>query len=157
MPCLNEHIPRMIRPLIIFFTTCALVSLSLGNVPSMAQESGTDEAEQTIPAQPKIKVLPPAYEEQMLRLSEILGALHYLRDLCGANEGQLWREQMQNMLLQEEPTDERRALLIARFNRGFRGFQETYRECTDAAIEANNRYIFEGTRLAGEIPGRYGR
>lgn len=157
MPCLNEHIPSMLRHLTILICASAVALLFFGTGPSIAQESGAVETEEAAPDQPKIKVLPPAYEEQMLRLSEILGALHYLRDLCGANEGQLWREQMQNMLLQEEPTDERRALLIARFNRGFRGFQETYRDCTDAAIEANNRYIFEGTRLAGEIPGRYGR
>lgn len=104
-----------------------------------------------------VKVLPPAYDAQMMRLSEILGALHYLRELCGANEGQQWRDQMKNMIEKEEPTAERRAQMIARFNRGFRGFQETYRECTDAALEANNRYVFEGARLAGEIPGRYGR
>ena len=144
----------------ILLAPLVVLSLTFGCFSAFAQQtstSDTEQAEQAEPEAPKVKVLPPAYEEQMLRLSEILGALHYLRDLCGANEGQLWREQMQNMLVQEEPTDERRALLIARFNRGFRGFQETYRECTDAAVEANNRYIFEGTRLAGEIPGRYGR
>lgn len=141
-----------VRRYTIFLAT--MLSLALSVSYSFGQST---EEENAAPEQPAIKVLPPAYENQMLRLSEILGALHYLRDLCGANEGQMWREQMQDMLEKEEPTAERRALLIARFNRGFRGFQETYRECTDAAIEANNRYIFEGTRLAGEIPGRYGR
>ena len=121
---------------------------------AISQET-TPEAEE--PVKPKIKVLPPAYDEQMMRLAEILGALHYLRELCGAKEEQLWRDEMKNLLVKEEPTPERRALLIARFNRGFRGFNETYRECTDAAIEANNRYIRQGTRLANEIPSRYGR
>jgi uncharacterized protein (TIGR02301 family) len=32
------------------------------------------------------------YDEKLLRLSEILGAVHYLRELCGANEGQSWRD-----------------------------------------------------------------
>jgi len=141
----------------IFLVVVISLPFAMGHASAFAQSTESESAEQEAPDGPKIKVLPPAYEAQMLRLSEILGALHYLRDLCNANEGQLWREQMQNMLQQEEPTAERRALLIARFNRGFRGFQETYRECTDAAIEANDRYIFEGTRLAGEIPGRYGR
>ncbi len=141
----------------ILFACVVSLPLTLSGPLAYAQSTDAEATEQGETSQSKIKVLPPAYENQMLRLSEILGALHYLRDLCGANEGQLWRDQMQNMLKQEEPTAERRALLIARFNRGFRGFQETYRECTDAAIEANNRYIFEGTRLAGEIPGRYGR
>ncbi|MEM7215860.1 MAG: TIGR02301 family protein [Pseudomonadota bacterium] len=111
------------------------------------------QSEQT----PKIRVLPPAYNNQMMRLSEILGALHYLRELCGAEEGQLWRNQMSNLIETEEPTEERRAQMIARFNQGFRGFQETYRKCTPAAIEANNRYIAEGGKLASEIPSRFGR
>jgi len=119
---------------------------------SFAQfEDGESEPEQ------KIRVLPPAYEAQMMRLSEVLGSLHYLRELCGADEGQLWRSEMEALITAEEPTDERRAEMIARFNRGFRAFRETYRDCTDAALEANNRYVFEGTKLAGEIPTRYGR
>ncbi|MGI9350991.1 MAG: TIGR02301 family protein [Rhizobiaceae bacterium] len=105
----------------------------------------------------KVTVLPPAYDPQMMRLSEILGALHYLRELCGANEGQLWRNEMSNLIDKEDPTEDRRAKMIARFNQGFRGFQETYRECTPAAIEANRRYIEEGEKLSQEIPSRYGR
>ena len=29
------------------------------------------------------------YDEKLVRLSEILGAVHYLRELCGSNDGQL--------------------------------------------------------------------
>jgi len=121
-------------------------------------QTSTENAEPTEEVKrPKITVLPPAYEPQMLRLSEILGSLHYLRELCGANEGTKWRQAMQDMITNEEPTDERKAQMIANFNHGFRGFQETYRECTNAAIEANKRYIAEGVKLSGEIPTRYGR
>ena len=115
------------------------------------------ENQETKPEAPRIRVLPPAYDAQMMRLSEILGALHYLRELCGANEGQLWRDQMSQLIEKEEPTEARRARMIARFNQGFRGFQETYRDCTPAALEANKRYIAEGSALASEIPSRYGR
>src|SRR6266542_3498208 len=38
------------------------------------------------------------YESDLQRLSEILGALHYLRDICGAREGQIWRNEMQALL-----------------------------------------------------------
>jgi len=132
----------------------AVLFLAVLCAPGFTQSTETEEAQ---PEQPKIRVLPPAYDQQMMRLSEILGSLHYLRELCGANEGQLWRNQMQTLIEKEEPTSERKALLVARFNQGFRGFQETYRECTPAAIEANNRYIAEGEKLAIEIPSRYGR
>ena len=126
--------------------------------PAIAQTTSETSDETTTEVEkPKLTTLPPAYEPKMLRLSEVLGSLHYLRELCSANEGQKWRDAMRDMIKNEEPTDERKAQMIANFNHGFRGFQETYRECTNAAIEANKRYIAEGIKLSGEIPTRYGR
>lgn len=140
-----------------FFRLFAFAICMSFSIQAFAQStSQTPESPNEVET-PKITILPPAYEPQMLRLSEILGSLHYLRELCKANEGQKWRQAMQDMIANEEPTDERKAQMIANFNHGFRGFQETYRECTNAAIEANNRYMAEGIKLSGEIPTRYGR
>jgi uncharacterized protein (TIGR02301 family) len=110
-----------------------------------AQDANTDES------------LPPAYEEQMLELSEILGSLHYLRELCKSGEGGLWRAQMEELIAREEPSANRKAFLVSRFNRGFRGLSEVYRECTPAAAEAANRYLRRGMRIAAEIPSRFGQ
>lgn len=115
------------------------------------------KAEEVAPAPaPEPVLLPPAYEKEMLRLSEVLGALHYLRALCNANEGSLWRDEMEALLVAEDPTPARRQLLVGSFNRGYRGFSEVYRECTPPAAEAANRYLKQGVRLAAEIPGRFG-
>ena len=95
------------------------------------------------------------YENDLQRLSEILGALHYLRDLCGAKEGQIWRNEMQALVNAEAPSGERRERLIASFNRGYRGFQQTYRTCTPAADYAIRRYLDEGSRIARDITARY--
>jgi uncharacterized protein (TIGR02301 family) len=108
------------------------------------------------PAPPPVAELPPAYEEQMLRLAEILGSLHYLRELCGAEEGQTWRQEMEKLLQAEQPAEARKQRLVARFNRGYRSFREIYRDCTPSAAEAANRYLRQGVRIASEIPGRYG-
>lgn len=127
--------------------------------PSAAQtitEVTPGETETEAESEPQIRTLPPAYDAEMLRLAEILGALHYLRTLCGADEGQIWRDKMQELIEKEEPTEERRAQLTARFNRGFRGFREVYRECTAAAAAAANRYRLQGIGLAAGIPDRYG-
>ncbi len=105
----------------------------------------------------RLKTLPPAYNDKMLRLAEILGAMHYLRELCGAKEEMKWRKQMENLLANEDPTEKRKADLIGRFNRGFRTFSEIHAECTPTAVEAANLYLRQGTKLAGEIPNRYGR
>ena len=95
------------------------------------------------------------YETDMLRLAEILGALHYLRGLCGSNEGQTWRSDMQALIDAEAPSGERRDRLIASFNRGYRGFQQSYRSCTPAADLAIRRYLEEGARIARDITARY--
>ena len=37
------------------------------------------------------------YDEKLMRLAELLGAIHFLRELCGANDGQYWRERMEEL------------------------------------------------------------
>jgi len=95
------------------------------------------------------------FDPDLLRLAEILGSLHYLRGICGANEGQKWRNQMQALVDAETPGGDRRARMIASFNRGYRGFQQTYRTCTPAADTAIRRYLDEGAKIAREITARY--
>ncbi|HVX98945.1 MAG TPA: TIGR02301 family protein [Pseudorhodoplanes sp.] len=95
------------------------------------------------------------FEAELSRLAEILGALHYLRNVCGANEGQKWRDQMQALIEAEGQTPERRAKLSASFNQGYRGFQQTYRTCTPAADLAIRRYLLEGAKIAREVTARY--
>ena len=95
------------------------------------------------------------FDGDLQRLAEILGALHYLRGICGTNEGQKWRNEMQALLDAEAPGGERRRQIVARFNRGYRGFEQTYRTCTPAADLAIRRYLEEGAKIARDITARY--
>ncbi len=95
------------------------------------------------------------FDGDLARLAEILGALHYLRAICGANEGPVWRNEMQALIDAEAPAGERRERLIGSFNSGYRGFQQSYRTCTPAADLAIRRYLDEGARLARDITARY--
>ena len=101
------------------------------------------------------EVISAPFDGSLARLAEILGALHYLRSLCGANEGQKWRNEMQALVDAETPHGERRARLIASFNRGYRGYQQTYRTCTPAADLVIRRYLEEGSKIAREVTARY--
>ena len=145
---------------------CTLATAGLlfaANPPQVFSQETTPETPESMEAapapelRPELRTLPPAYENQMLRLAEALGALHYLRNLCGEDEGQTWREQMEALMTAEEPNEQRRAQLIANFNRGFRGYQEIYRECTKPAAEAANQFLQQAMRLTAEIPNRFGR
>nr|WP_306027345.1 TIGR02301 family protein [Stappia sp. MMSF_3263] len=109
------------------------------------------------PAQDAARVEDPPYETNLMRLSEILGALHYLRPLCGSSDGSLWRDQMQSLLDAEVQDDERERRFIERFNQGYRGFSSVYRRCTPAAQEALARYIDEGGALIRNVTTRYNR
>src|ERR1700759_2071880 len=89
------------------------------------------------------------------RLAEILGTLHSLRGICGSNEGAKWRNQMRALIDAETPAGDRRSRMIAGFNRGYNGFQQTYRTCTPAALVAIRRYIDEGSKISRDLTARY--
>ena len=107
-------------------------------------------------AQVPVQTGPAPFDNDLQRLAEIMGSLHYLRAVCGANDGQKWRNEMQALVDAEAPDGERRRKIVASFNRGYRGFQQTYRTCTPAADMAIRRYLDEGAKIAREITARYG-
>ena len=124
----------MIKALVLAITILA----ALANAPARAVEGGA-----------------APFDGDLQRLGEILGALHYLRDLCGAKEGQKWRNEMQALIEAETSAGERRAKIVASFNRGYRSFQQSYRTCTPAANLAIRRYLEEGAKISREITARY--
>lgn len=91
------------------------------------------------------------YDDRLMRLSEILGAVHYLRELCGANDGQLWRERMRELMEAEGSTALRRARLTRSFNNGYRSYSRTYSSCTPPAQTAISRFLTEGAELADAL------
>ncbi len=97
------------------------------------------------------------YEAEMLRLSEIMGALHYLRQLCDSGQPGDWRNQMQALIDAEQPDAVRRARMIDRFNHGYESYRSVYRDCTPSAELAVNRYLDEGAKLAADVGEHYGK
>jgi uncharacterized protein (TIGR02301 family) len=91
----------------------------------------------------------------LLRLAEVLGSLHYLRNLCG-EEGNRWRSEMEKLLTTENPDPNRRARFVASFNRGYRSFDGVYVNCTASATAAIGRYMKEGEALTRDVAARYG-
>ena len=119
--------------------TLAVVALMLGLAAAPLR------AEETAP-----------YDDQLMRLAEILGALHHLRPLCGADEAQTWRDQMSALIAAEQPSSERAKRFTDRFNRAYRGLAETHRTCTDTARTLIARYTAEGAALAQDVVARWG-
>nr|WP_316653419.1 TIGR02301 family protein [uncultured Gellertiella sp.] len=100
---------------------------------------------------------PAPYDRPLLRLSEILGSVHYLRSLCNSGEQDQWRQAMQQLIEVEagkEPL--RRQKFTAAFNHGYRSFAALHATCTASAVQAEARYRAEGATLATEITARFG-
>ena len=95
------------------------------------------------------------YDRDWERLSEILGALHFLRGVCNSGEGEKWRSEAKALIDSETPSGNRREQMVASFNRGYSGFQQTYRICTPAADIVIHRYMEEGAKIAHDLTARY--
>ena len=108
------------------------------------------------PIVPRESSAPPppddrTYDGKLMRLAEILGAVHYLRELCEAQEGQIWRDQMKEILRNEGTTAVRRAKLVNSFNNGYRSYRRTYRTCTQSATLATTRFSVEGANIPASL------
>ncbi|WP_342341650.1 TIGR02301 family protein [Microvirga massiliensis] len=113
-------------------------------------------AEPAEPAAPPPEPPPAPYEPELLRLSEIMGSLAFLRSLCTAAEAGEWPQRMQALIEAEGTTPGRRERLAGAYNKGYRSYALTYNACTPSATEASNRFLKEGDQLARTIAGRYG-
>src|SRR5262249_49108142 len=59
---------------------------------------------------------PTPYDHDLQRLSEILGALHFLRGVCNSGEGEKWRSEAKALIDAEAPSGNRREQMVASFN-----------------------------------------
>lgn len=91
------------------------------------------------------------YDEQLMRLAEILGAVHYLRELCSADDGQRWRDHMQALINAETSSAQRKARIARSFNQGYRSYSRTYTTCTPSAQTAIAKFMTEGAEISDNL------
>jgi uncharacterized protein (TIGR02301 family) len=139
---------------------CLLAALAANAAPALAQQrSGRPAAPAAKEAPREANApndIPAPYDRDLLRMSEIIGALAFLRGLCSAPDAADWPARMKALIESEGVTPARRDRLAGAYNRGYRGYALTYRVCTPAAHEAAARYVAEGDRLSHALAGRFG-
>jgi len=159
---------RTLRFLLFCFAGAASIAPVLLPLPSIAQTQRPAPAKPApLPAAAKPDAAkteqpaaapdetPPPYEPQLLRLSEILGALTYLRDICGDSDAASWRGRMQALLDAEAKSAIRKEYLAGAFNRGFHGYELSYRVCTPNAQLIIKRFLSEGEKISRDVTNRY--
>jgi uncharacterized protein (TIGR02301 family) len=152
------------RAAIVIASLAALFAAEAGAAETPAQKPGAKSEAKPAPAAGAQAPTPPTaaperlppYEPQLLRLAEIVGALAYLRDLCGAGDGAKFRSAMKALQEAEGADESQRDLLAGAYNRGFEGYRLSYRTCNAAAGEVIARFLTETARLSAELAGRYG-
>jgi predicted secreted protein len=143
--------------------------------PGRANEKTVEPAKPAVEP-PVAEGPPPPYEPQLLRLSELMGALAWLQTICAtpaaaegiaqvkappkasddASAGDApWRERMEILMTAEAAGPARREKLAGAYNHGMQGYQFSYRVCTPSAMMARRRFLDEGARLAHEISTQY--
>ena len=91
------------------------------------------------------------YDEKLMRLSEILGAVHFLRELCGGADGSLWRDRMRELIEAEGSSALRKARLTRSFNNGYRSYSRTYQACTPSAQTSVSKFMGEAAEIADTL------
>ena len=139
----------------VILSAAALGALAALTPLEAQAQSGARPPQAPSPA-PAQEAPPPPYEPQLLRLSEILGALSWLREICGDKDGEQWRASMRALMEAEAPTEIRRQRLAGAFNRGFSNYETLHRTCTPNAEIIIERFLEEGGKLANEVTNRFG-
>jgi uncharacterized protein (TIGR02301 family) len=130
----------------------ALCILALCCGPADAQQAPAKPA----PVEAPPADAPPPYEPQLLRLVELMGALAYLRDLCGDGDASAFHDKMTGLLDAEAKSQTQKERLAGAYNRSFRDYGISYRVCTPAAREIISHFLAETTRLTADLASRYG-
>jgi uncharacterized protein (TIGR02301 family) len=99
----------------------------------------------------------PPVEADLMRFSEILGAVAYLDALCGSSDAAVWRGRMQALIAAQQMTPEDRRRYVDAYNRGHRTFASVHRACTERTRLVLEAYFAEGTEIAVRIDERFGR
>ena len=145
----------------------AILALAMpGIAPALAQQ-GRGQPARSAPQQPAASQQPaapspepeqplPPYDPELVKLSDVMGSIAFLRLLCTGSEEPIWREKMAALMESEGRSTARRERLAAIFNRGYRSYALVYRSCTASAEEALVRLAREGETLSRKLAGRFG-
>jgi uncharacterized protein (TIGR02301 family) len=125
-----------------------LLAIAVTSAPAAGQDA---EPESSAPFEPP----PPVYEASLLRLSEVLGGLYFLRGLCESGDAESWKAGMEEILSAENPGPVRKSRLIARFNHGFETYNAMHRSCTPASRRAMALYLEEARQTVSDVRLRY--
>jgi uncharacterized protein (TIGR02301 family) len=113
-----------------------------------------------------------SYDEDLIRLASLLGSLAHLEPLCYngkdlaapsqsaetvSEQSYNARNDMEALLAAENPSGQRKAVLIDNFNRSFRSFAAIHLQCTKQSKVLLREYQNKASNIAENIANLYGQ
>lgn len=141
--------------------------------PQQQRPAATPPATPAVPARPRPSVrrttpdapgttaakplLSTAQEKPLVEISEVVGALAFLSQLCSPGVmPNPWRSRMEALLEAEGEASGAKEQMAGAFNTGYADYATTYRQCTPAAQAATQALAREAARLARDLERRFG-
>lgn len=143
----GPHYLTMLFIALVIFSFSAHELHAQGTAPVFAQSASSGQ-----------NLNAPSYDKNLQRVSELIGALTYLSDLCAEHTAQQsrLRQKMQAIIEADTANEpERKRQLIAKFNKGYRSFSSVYTGCTDRAKRVIANYRQESTHLVEDMLARF--
>ena len=109
------------------------------------------------PATPPPPPAPDPHHRPLTELSEIIGALVLLTEICSpASSTNPWRARMERLVAAEGEASGIADRLRGAFNHGYSDYATSYRACTPSAKAAAEILTRDAARLARDIERRFG-
>jgi uncharacterized protein (TIGR02301 family) len=125
--------------------------------PPRARPSPRRPQGETSPASRLPAPASSAQEKPLVDLSEVVGAIAFLTQLCQPEAvPNPWRARMEILLEAEGEASGAKEKMTGAFNTGFSDYATTYRQCTPAAEAARQALTREAVRLARDLERRFG-
>ncbi len=100
------------------------------------------------------KAIDPPYQQDMERLTRVLGSLYFLQPLCKFNQID-WRKEANELILLDKPNNDRKQRLIGAFNQGYIDYAQSYRSCTKSANFARQQLLLEAQTSSIQIHTKF--
>lgn len=148
---------RPARPLACILRLTFGLLAAIGPVSAQAPRQPPKRAPEPVaPATPAKPAPQPGLDRPLLELSEAIGSLAFLGQLCAKNEGEAWRIRMEGLIESEGEPAGLAETMRGAYNRGFAAFSTSYRQCTPAAKAARELIVQDAARLAEALQQRFG-
>lgn len=107
-------------------------------------------------AQEQLQIVrPPETTSNLIALSSIMGAAHYLNVVCAGRNHQSWRDRMVELLEIESPAYSLRGRLIAAFNEGYQVEQHHFPDCSKQVKQQLQSVSKQGRILSDSLADPY--